>query len=132
MHLTRRQSQIVGMRTERSGYCKMNKKLKQQNEEMNKKLSLYQSKSDEIHTLNLEELNVLESELQSAINGIKDAKERLLENRLLCVVCLTNSKNMVLQPCGHLDVCNQCEAKLPSKICPRCQQPFTNVIAIKH
>eukprot|EP01083_Nonionella_stella_P186142 680714_1 len=105
---------------------------KQFRDQMNKKLSLYQGTSKEIHTLNLEQLNTLESELHNGLNVTKEARERLLENRLLCVICLTNSKNIVMQPCGHLDVCNECEATLPSKTCPRCQRPFNNCVAIKH
>eukprot|EP01083_Nonionella_stella_P042788 115505_1 len=104
---------------------------KKQNEEMSKKLSLYQGKSDVVHTLNLEQLNSLENELQNGMTVIKEARERLLENKLLCVICLTNSKNIVMQPCGHLDVCNQCETQLSPKTCPRCQRPFTNCVAIR-
>eukprot|EP01083_Nonionella_stella_P146841 462398_1 len=110
-------------------------RLRKQNkthEQMNRKLSLYQGKSAEFHTLNLEQLNSLESELQNGMNRIKKARDRLLENTLLCSICLANSKNVVMQPCGHLDVCNQCEPKLPSKTCPRCQQPFTHCVVIKH
>eukprot|EP01083_Nonionella_stella_P075154 204112_1 len=100
--------------------------------EMNKKLRLYQGKSDSIRTFNWEQLNVLESELQNGMRKMKEARERLLENKLLCVICLTNSKNIVMQPCGHLDVCHQCEEQLPSKTCPRCDQAFTHYVAINH
>eukprot|EP01083_Nonionella_stella_P146969 462973_1 len=106
--------------------------LKLQNEELDKRLCLYQGISEEVDTLNLKQLVMLESRLQHGIKIIKEAKDRLLENQLLCMVCLKHQKSIVIQDCGHFDLCSHCVQNLPSKKCPRCQNSFQNVIAVNH
>eukprot|EP01083_Nonionella_stella_P035227 96217_1 len=111
---------------------KENDALKEEVDSIKKKLSLYHGKSAEINTLSLMELDSLDSTLQYAMNTVKEARERLLENKLMCIVCLKNEKNIVIQQCGHFDLCNECEQQLPKKICPRCQQTYGDITIIKH
>eukprot|EP01083_Nonionella_stella_P145225 454683_1 len=94
------------------------------------KMNLYNLQMEEFDVLSLEQLNELELKLHSGLNMIKEARDRLLENKLYCIICLKNAKNMFIQECGHMDICNQCEQNLPSKVCPRCQKAFVNITKV--
>ncbi len=55
-----------------------------------------------------------------------------------CVICLVNNRCVVLQPCGHLTVCNSCALDMGSKVietedgdkkltdCPICRKKITS------
>eukprot|EP01083_Nonionella_stella_P182332 655769_1 len=94
------------------------------------KMNLYNLQMEEFDVLSLEQLNELELKLHGGLNMIKEARDRLLENKLYCIICLKNAKNMFIQECGHMDICNQCEQNLPSKVCPRCQKAFVNITKV--
>ncbi|XP_063705426.1 protein neuralized-like [Culicoides brevitarsis] len=48
-----------------------------------------------------------------------------------CVVCLSQRKNHILIPCGHLCVCQGCANQLQNmdSHCPLCRRGFTQIIA---
>eukprot|EP01083_Nonionella_stella_P088729 247484_1 len=94
------------------------------------KMNLYNLQMEEFDKLSLEQLDELELKLYGGLNMIKEARDRLLENKLYCIICLKNAKNMFIQECGHMDICNQCEQNLPSKVCPRCQKAFVNITKV--
>eukprot|EP01084_Bolivina_argentea_P108963 194755_1 len=77
-----------------------------------------------INILNLEQLNELELIIQNA-------KQRLLEEKLYCLVCMDNYKNVVIMGCNHYVLCDKCEQKLKHKICPICQSAFTSIIKLQ-
>jgi hypothetical protein len=54
-------------------------------------------------------------------NGNSGQSQR---NEKACVVCLTNDKQVRLDPCGHICLCTEC-AQLITKECPLCQAPIT-------
>lgn len=48
-----------------------------------------------------------------------------------CVVCLTNSREVVLRPCSHVCLCLNCyEAIPPPKTCPVCRRNINEIIPI--
>jgi len=48
---------------------------------------------------------------------------------LLCVVCLSRPREVVLLNCGHICVCGDCAAALPlPKLCPICRQSISRII----
>ena len=106
--------------------------LTKENAEIRKKLSLFNGESEAVNRMDLQELDALDAKLQNVSNNVRQARERLLETKLYCIACLENPKNVVLQPCGHLSLCKQCEQQMTSKICPRCQLPFDRVVIINH
>ena len=57
-----------------------------------------------------------------------DENENAEEN--LCVVCLTNEKEIVLFPCRHCALCVECAQMLSDngKKCPMCRQPVSLLI----
>ena len=80
------------------------------------------------------ELNEIETKLlEKYHNGmklIKESRERLLDDKLRCMICYENPKEVVIQPCLHHVMCLDANGLL-KKECPRCQQTFTNVLKVK-
>ena len=85
-----------------------------------------------INPLNTEQLNKLEQRMEENILKIRKRKQRLIDDKLLCMVCMENRKNVLIQGCNHFDICHQCANNLQRKICPRCQAPFQNVLKVNN
>uniref|UniRef100_A0A8D0KPE1 RING-type E3 ubiquitin transferase n=1 Tax=Salvator merianae TaxID=96440 RepID=A0A8D0KPE1_SALMN len=47
-----------------------------------------------------------------------------------CVICLTNLRECVLLPCGHVCCCFRCFQALPSRTCPICRSPIDRVVPL--
>lgn len=47
---------------------------------------------------------------------------------MLCMVCETNNRNVIMLPCNHLAMCNECFAVAPGIPCPFCDQAATGSI----
>ena len=45
-----------------------------------------------------------------------------------CIICLTNSRNVVLLNCGHICVCHDCSKQLTS--CPICRSQIEKVVPV--
>ena len=92
---------------------------------------------DNIDALNQDELDELETALQNKINELKSgieseikAREDWIDDNLNCIFCSENRKNIIIEGCNHVDICDECESKLERKNCPRCGEPFKNVLKI--
>jgi len=44
-----------------------------------------------------------------------------------CIVCMTNVRDVILLTCGHVCVCAECAAMLPSNRCPVCRSQIDRV-----
>ena len=91
------------------------------------KIQIY---SQNINTLNLKEIDILEHALNVGITKIKQARDKLLENKYLCIACCTNDKNVNFNGCNHVCLCDKCETKLLQKLCPICRHPYTKTIKL--
>ncbi|XP_053160378.1 mitochondrial ubiquitin ligase activator of nfkb 1-A-like isoform X2 [Hemicordylus capensis] len=47
-----------------------------------------------------------------------------------CIICLTNLRECVLLPCGHVCCCFSCFQALPSRCCPICRGPISRVVPL--
>eukprot|EP01116_Phalansterium_solitarium_P012014 TRINITY_DN27949_c0_g1_i1.p2 TRINITY_DN27949_c0_g1~~TRINITY_DN27949_c0_g1_i1.p2 ORF type:complete len:174 (+),score=23.71 TRINITY_DN27949_c0_g1_i1:159-680(+) len=47
-----------------------------------------------------------------------------------CVVCMAREYNVVINPCRHVCLCNECAPKLWGSRCPMCQQPIRGLDAL--
>lgn len=65
-------------------------------------------------------LNTDEVKDKTILNNIKN-----LEIKVTCVVCQTNMRNIVFNPCNHLATCIRCSKSL-SNTCPLCRAMFTS------
>lgn len=68
--------------------------------------------------------------LQLKYDLLQDTNENLItKNKAIsdqldaytCSICLTNSKDCILEPCGHFVCCIQCISMLPNAQCPVCR-----------
>ena len=42
------------------------------------------------------------------------------KSNIICIVCMDNPIDIILNPCGHMCLCNSCFLKMESKKCPCC------------
>ena len=124
--LKRTNEELKDKNTELMKRCDMITKHNEELQKENNSLSV-----DKIDRTNEEGLNELTSrtqnriiELQHNLKKIQEAKDRLVESQLYCMICLKNKKNIFIQGCNHFVICDECESKLESKVCPQCQLPF--------
>lgn len=50
-----------------------------------------------------------------------------------CLICLTEPKNTIIMPCGHMCVCGDCGKTIIDKkyTCPICRGPIGSLIPFK-
>lgn len=63
-----------------------------------------------------------------ANNTITVPCEQTEESSLQCVICMTNKRNVALQPCHHLAVCAKCIRGVKS--CPICRTSIEVIVPI--
>ncbi|XP_017299324.1 mitochondrial E3 ubiquitin protein ligase 1-like [Diaphorina citri] len=54
-------------------------------------------------------------------------REREVVEELRCVICQTNEREIVLMPCGHFCICEDCNENLQT-LCPICRTPIVERI----
>ncbi|RUS70289.1 hypothetical protein EGW08_021966, partial [Elysia chlorotica] len=52
----------------------------------------------------------------------------MLKTKLMCVVCYTNERDILLLPCCHLVTCYKCTSQIT--LCPICRKQFTNLTKV--
>ena len=68
----------------------------------------------------------LDSENSESVSCIYNSSVSIIqenENTNICVICLTNNRNMLCRPCKHLCFCSDCALKC--KNCPICRETIT-------
>ncbi|TNJ29617.1 Ankyrin repeat protein 2 [Giardia muris] len=73
-----------------------------------------------------ERTDELERNLTTSLKTITTSRAVLQSSS--CIVCPTNPKDTLLQPCGHLCVCSSCAERIMSQTCPFCRTPIESVI----
>ena len=108
----------------------INKKLNKNIDALNEEISgLRKYDLKNVWSMNEQQLRKLEDKMDDNIKQIKMQQRRLVEDKLLCIICCVNRKNIVIQGCNHYDICDVCEKKqLVVKMCPRCNLSYTNVV----
>lgn len=62
---------------------------------------------------------------QQVEQGKQRERNKLFIDKLPCVICQDQFRNVILQPCNHLCVCEICFQKLENK-CPVCKAQVAN------
>ena len=77
-------------------------------------------------------------ELQKQINSLEKDLSKLKETNntdmkeLRCCICQDKQSNILLQPCNHLSLCEDCLKKIKSdhKFCPLCRKKIKETIKV--
>ena len=56
--------------------------------------------------------------------------QNLDEDEHVCSICLENPRNMVLRPCNHLCICEDCKYGLHNNECPLCRGIVSDLLKI--
>jgi len=98
-----------------------NKKLLQLNLNLNKSIKKYKKYTDDLiqeHESILLEVISENNRINNNLATISEAKS--INNAFLCVVCIHNVRDIILLPCNHNILCNECLIQL--KECPICRK----------
>ena len=70
------------------------------------------------------ENNILINKLRISIKSENEHKQALINNNnnYLCNICYDNTKNIILNPCFHFNLCDKCLTKIDK--CPVCRTPI--------
>ena len=53
------------------------------------------------------------------------------DNSNVCVICLTNNRDICNRPCGHVCSCVSCYEAMPSpRKCPVCRENIESILAV--
>ena len=72
-------------------------------------------------------LKQVKTERAAAIKG-KDVAENELEDIRCCVACQDAPRGVLLRPCSHMCLCNDCADGLNE--CPICREPITERLKV--
>ena len=78
--------------------------------------------------MTLDELKKLKATKQKEIKAIEEAEAELIDNMRTykCVACMENARDVTfMDGCSHMALCEECERKAESKVCPICQVAYT-------
>jgi hypothetical protein len=114
----------------RSGLAEVNAKMAEQEEEHSREkeatlqeVRQLRGERQALQLLSSSELTVLTETLMESLLRVQRVQQLRLQDKVdeqLCAVCLTERKNVVLQPCNHLIMCASCFNKC-SSTCPQCR-----------
>lgn len=82
--------------------------------------------------LDAQQLTELAETLTESLLRVQREHQRRFDqhhDEQLCVVCLTDRKNVVLRPCNHLTMCVACFSKCKNA-CPQCRAPVEDHLVI--
>jgi hypothetical protein len=84
----------------------------------------------------------VEGVLETALAQVRNAKVEFIQRRArqeeggersqqnLCVICLDNEKSVLLMPCRHLCVCEECANRANLARCPVCRDRIEQTIKV--
>ena len=126
-------------------YAELQRKLRNVKDEARERVD--KGRGLKLDGMTVEELETLEHEQEDALARVRAAKmkrqqielekvKRDLEEvreRRLCVVCRDEDIEVVIVPCGHACLCQECAGAVKlsaSALCPMCREPIDDVARI--
>ena len=76
-------------------------KISRENKQLKQKLDELQDYTQNINALNVSQLNILKQRFEYKLSKIERAKEKMFENKVLCMICMVNHKNILIRGCNH-------------------------------
>ncbi len=99
--------------------------LEEKNEELKENCSKFMGST--VDSLNMIQLQKLKQQLFTAQASVTRREIALYEEEQrekLCVICDSNPKNIILRPCNHVCLCEDCVKRLRGGKCPMCQSKY--------
>ena len=96
-------------------------------ENLSKKFGQYRKNAEKETEELQKQVNTLEKDLSTLKETNKDIKE------LRCCICHDNQSNILLQPCNHLSICEECLKRIRKDrkyTCPICRKNIKNTIKV--
>ncbi|TNV71819.1 hypothetical protein FGO68_gene4075 [Halteria grandinella] len=87
------------------------------------------------------------ADIREKLRAIENGQEAVrpfdndnIDDKYKCTICLTNSRDLVTQPCNHLSLCRECltmnldrrDHLQNARKCPVCRQQIVNIIPISY
>lgn len=60
----------------------------------------------------------------------RNANSPSMNEDFACIVCLSQLREVVMLPCGHICLCYDCSVQLRGRPCPVCQQHVNDVCLV--
>ena len=98
-----------------------------EHENLSEEFYRYRQNAEEKQKELQKQLNTLEKDLSTLKETNKDIKE------LWCCICHDNQSNILLQPCNHLSICEECLKRIRSDrkyTCPICRKKIKDTIKV--
>lgn len=87
--------------------------------------------------LEMEQLEEIESMLHHGLRLVTEQKKELIQKQFglekeqkLCVVCQVQEKTILLLPCRHLCLCENCSSRTTLSDCPLCRDTIQDKIRV--
>ncbi len=78
-------------------------------------------------TKEVKQYELINAQKNDQNNNLNEKKEEHL-----CIICFTGTSEIIISPCGHKCICNNCYNQLKGKdilkICPICRKPIISVV----
>ncbi len=100
-------------------------RLQLENEEMN--ASLCKLMGSTVDSLNMIALQGLKEQLYTTLASVAKREIVIREEEKRekeCALCMENPRNIMLKPCNHVCMCEECAKKVVKKRCPICNQVY--------
>ncbi|CAD8103660.1 unnamed protein product [Paramecium sonneborni] len=86
------------------------KQIEEINSELKLQIKLYEGDFETIRQSSFEDIKKVEDQLVKTTNQISLYKNSLIQK--FCVICLQKEYCILLKPCGHICVCEECSKKI--------------------
>ena len=108
--------------------CKMDLKTQLKRIKQQQQSTTIQQK--QVQDMTEEELSIYEKKLVKRLNYVHIYQQKLSDQKTKCIICKVNEKNVVLKGCNHLDLCDDCELKSSTNLCPTCFTEYDEIFII--
>jgi len=111
--------------------------LQEENCQLEGQLHKMMGKREAVQAMTIEECEMIEKNMKASLEAIEARKAVLIREKIglqkeqrLCVICQERDKCVVLLPCRHLCLCEDCSTHDGLLLCPLCRQPIAHKIGV--
>ncbi|CAD8165429.1 unnamed protein product [Paramecium octaurelia] len=97
--------------------------LQLENEMMKLQLKIYEGDLEILRQQNFEDIKKIENQLVKTLKQISLYKDSMIQKN--CVICMQKEYSMIISPCGHICVCEDCSKQINQ--CPIDREKITKM-----